>query len=75
MNKNIDTIDQSWEKLIGGFLIAFGRIEWFTYLLLERLPSENIFNSVKSLSLSQRIKLIQQLIVARKIPKETIKSM
>lgn len=63
-----------WESLIGSFLLSFGRIEWFTYYLLTRLPSEDIFNSVSPLGLQRRIELIQQLIVARNIPSDTIDS-
>ena len=82
MNNNTETpfvdevsnIQQSWEKAIGNFLLSFGKVEWFTYFLLTRLPSENIFDTVKSLPLSRRIKLIQQLLVAREISKETIAS-
>ena len=73
MNNNIDIIER-WERLIGNFLLSFGKIEWFTYYLLTRLPSENIFDSVKSLSLSRRINLIEQLLEAREIPQNTINS-
>ncbi len=67
-----DNTISKWESLVGNFILSFGRVEWFTYYLLSRLPSEDIFNSVKSLGFRRRIELIEQLIIARKLPKSTI---
>lgn len=48
-----------WQSAIGRFLIAFGRIEWFTYELLVDLPTERIFDAVKTLTFTPRVKLVK----------------
>ncbi|GEM_PF-5993740 len=62
--------EQRWQLAVGRFLLSFGKIEWFTHILLVLLPTERIFDSVKSLRLSQRIKLIKALLESRSIKEE-----
>ncbi|MEE8302497.1 MAG: hypothetical protein V3S24_08700 [Candidatus Tectomicrobia bacterium] len=62
--------ERKWQLAIGRFLLSFGKIEWFTYHLLVLLPTERIFGSVKSLRLSQRIRLIKDLLESKRIKKE-----
>ena len=63
--------ENDWQTAVGMFLLSFGKLEWFTYHLLVLLPTERIFDSVKSLSLSQRIKLIKDLLASKNLPEET----
>ena len=60
--EELTEIENKWQNLVGGLLLSFGKIEWFTYFLLHRLPTENIFESVKSLGFSKRTNLIKQLL-------------
>lgn len=62
--------EREWQLAVGRFLLSFGKIEWFTYHLLVLLPTERIFDSVRSLHLSQRIKLIKDLLESKTIKKE-----
>jgi len=64
--------ERIWQLAVGRFILSFGKIEWFTYHLLVLLPTERIFDSVKSLSLSGRIGLIKDLLNSKKI-KEDLK--
>ena len=59
--EEITDMETKWCLAIGRLLVAFGKIEWFTYFLLCELPSEDIFDSVCSLSFSKRRGLIEQL--------------
>lgn len=53
--------EAEWERAIGRFLIAFGRVEWFTYRLLLELPSERISHSLKHMGFRGRVSLIKEL--------------
>lgn len=63
-------LEKDWQIAVGRFLLSFGKVEWFTYHLLVLLPTERIFDSVKSLSLSQRVILIKDLMNGKDITGE-----
>jgi hypothetical protein len=63
-------LDKKWQLAVGRFLLTFGKLEWFTYHLLVVLPTERIFDSVKSLSFSQRINLIKDILNSKEINKD-----
>jgi len=54
-----------WQNAVGRFLISFGRVEWVTYQLLIRLPSERIFDAIKDQKFSHRVNLIKALAKSR----------
>lgn len=61
MNNVVD-FEHKWAKEVGRVFIAFGSIESTTLSCLEVIPKENIFEIVKSMSLSRRIDLIVEII-------------
>jgi hypothetical protein len=50
--------EQQWAAAVGRFMLAFGHIEWTTYVCLVHLPIDRIFPVAKDLSFKARVDLI-----------------
>lgn len=51
-----------WRAATGRFLLEFASIEWFTYHIINELPTERIFESTKDLPFRKRADLAIQLL-------------
>ena len=54
-----------WEMLVGRFMLAFGDIENATLLALERISSDSIMRTARSLLLAKRIELLTEILEAK----------
>jgi len=57
-----ETERKNWVTLIGRFMVAFGDIENITLLALERISSESLMRTARSLQLTKRIELLSEIL-------------